>query len=148
MGSGMIISSAIASQSVQVDGSILVHEQHTSSDGTIYDHIYFADPSLDIDAVCTARGINIGAELVKKQATLEAATNFEIPITPVELMRRLTPSEWSAFQASTDTDIAYFRAIFNKTSLIYRNDPLTQAGFTALVSAGILDAQRVSEVLA
>ncbi len=63
-------------------------------------------------------------------------------------MRRLSPAEWSAFQASSDQTITYFRAIFDKVNTIYRTDPLTQAGFNALVTAGILSAERVAEVLA
>ena len=144
----MITLSQIVSNQVQADGNLLIHEQHTASDGVIYDHIYFADPASDVDAVCIARGAVIGAELDKREAVLREATNFEIPLTDVEIMRRLTPAEWAEFQGSTDTNISYFRAVFAKTRQIYRTDPLTIAGFDALVAAGLLTADRVAEVLA
>lgn len=139
--------SVIKSQSTQADGTILVHEQHTI-DGVIYDHIYHAAADLDIEAACQARGAAIAAELASKAAALAEATNYEIPLTAVEVMRRITPDEWAAFQSSADVGVAYFRAVFAKTDQVYRNDPLTVAGFAALVDAGILTADRVTEVLA
>lgn len=141
------VSSQIVSNSQQVDGSLLIHEQHTI-DGVIYDHIYHAAADLDIEAACQARGVAIAAELASKAAALAEATNYELPLTAVEIMRRITPVEWAAFQSSTDAGVAYFRAVFAKTDQVYRTDPLTVAGFSALVDAGILTTERVSEVLA
>lgn len=140
--------SVIKSKDIQNDGALLVTEEHTADTGEMYVHTWLCDDELLIDDVCQARGVEIQKEL-NRQARIKAeATNFEMPLAPVEVMRRLTPQEWAAFQASTDTNIVYFREVFNKTTQIYRNDPLTQAGLQALVSVGILTDSRVSEVLA
>lgn len=144
----MIVSSIIMNQVPQIDGRIDVTELHTHADGRTEIFNYLADADLNLQAVADQRAANINAALVAQEAAIAAATQYEIPLTPVEVMRRLSPSEWAAFQASTDTTIAYFRAIFDKTTVIYRNDALTQAGFNALVSAGILSSGRVDEVLA
>lgn len=144
----MILSSEITNQVVQIDGRIDVTELHTHESGRTETFNYLADANLDLQSVADQRTANINAALAEQDAVLAAATKYEIPLTPVEIMRRLTPTEWAAFQAATDTTIVYFRAIFDKTSVVYRNDPLTQAGFAALVSAGILNSERVSEVLA
>lgn len=144
----MIVSSIIVNQVPQVDGRIDVTELHAHADGRTETFNYLADASLDLQAVADQRAANINAALAAQEAAIAAATQYEIPLTPVEIMRRLSPSEWAAFQAATDTTIAYFRAIFDKTTVIYRNDALTQAGFNALVSAGILTTERLAEVLA
>ena len=132
----------------QVDGRIDVTELHTHADGRTEIFNYLADADLNLQAVADQRAANINAALAAQEAAIAAATQYEIPLTPVEVMRRLTPSEWAAFQASTDSNIAYFRAVFDKTTVIYRGDTLTQLGFATLVSAGILSSDRVAEVLA
>ena len=144
----MIVSSVIMNQVPQVDGRFDVTELHTHADGRTETFNYLADADLDLQVVADQRAANINAALAAQEAAIAAATQYEIPLTPVEIMRRLSPSEWAAFQASSDTAIAYFRAVFDKTSVVYRNDLLTQAGFAALVSAGILSAERVAEVMA
>jgi hypothetical protein len=143
----MNITSTVKSQSVQADGSILVTEEHTDSNGRTYLQTYLSTDASLIEDVCLERGVQIQIELQRRERVLQEATNFEIPLTPVEVMRRLSPAEWVAFQASTDANIVYFREVFNKTTQIYRNDPLTQAGLQALVIAGILASERVGEVL-
>jgi len=144
----MTITSTVKSQSIQADGSILVTEEHTDSSGQTYLQTYLSIDASLIEAVCVERGIQLGLELERREQVLQEATNFEIPLTPVEVMRRLSPTEWASFQASTDSNIVYFREVFNKTTQIYRNNPLTQASLQALVSAGILASERVSAVLA
>lgn len=144
----MIVSSVISSQVPQVDGRIDVTELHTHADGRNETFNYLADASLDLQLVADQRAANINAVLAAQEAAIAAATQYEIPLTPVEIMRRLSPTEWAAFQDSTDVDIIYFRALFNKAPIIYRNDPLTQAGFAALINEGLLSAERVNEVLA
>lgn len=146
-----IVNSQIKSESQQIDGRWLVHEQHTDANGVIYDHIYHAETNTDATfrmSVCQLRGQNIGAELDSRQAAIVQATNFEIPLAPLDIMRRLSPSEWAAFQTSTDQTVEYFRAVFAKTTLVYRTDPLTVAGFDALITLGVLTAERVAEILA
>ena len=143
-----IINSVIVSQTPQADGSISIHEQHTDHAGHVYDVVYMCQSGLSPEAIMADRAANLSAEIDEREAELQTATSFEIPLTPVEIMRRLSPTEWASFQASTDQTIAYFRAIFDKVDTIYRADPLTQAGFNALVTAGILTSERVAEVLA
>jgi hypothetical protein len=144
----MIVVSTIISQAPQVDGRIDVTEQHTHTDNTIQYFNYLADSALNLQYVADLRAANINAELSRRSNEVAAATNYEIPLTTVEIMRRITPAEWAAFQSSADTNVMYFRAVFDKTKDIHRNDPLTVMGFNMLVSAGILTQARVAEVLA
>ena len=102
---------------------------------------------LNATEVMAARIERINAEHQKADEVSEAALDFEIPLSDVEIMRRITPEEWDAFQSSTNENIMYFRDVFAKTPVIYRNDPLTQAGFGMLVTAGILTQARVDEIL-
>lgn len=143
-----IVNSVIVSQTPQLDGSLSIREQHTDHTGHVYDVSYFCPVGLSPESIMADRATNLGAEIDRREAETLIATQFEIPLTPTEIMRRLTPAEWASFQASTDQSIVYFRAIFDKVSSIYRTDPLTQAGFNALVIAGILNTERVAEVLA
>lgn len=145
-----IISSVIVSVQPQANGTLLVHERHTYEDGSSYPHIWHAPGDSDnalLEMIAQQRGQNIGAELDRRRYAQQEALTFEIPLTPVEIMGRLTPEEWEAFQISTDTTIGYFRALFAKASTVYRNDPLTQAGFSALVATGILTQARADEIL-
>jgi hypothetical protein len=142
-----IISSIVESKHLQADGSYLVVEQHTDEEGRKYTQVYNAPANVDTDAVCAARGVNIGEELDKQRAQEAIATNFEIPLTPVELMRRLSPAEWAAFQESQNENVKYFRAVFDRTGVIYRSDPLTVQGFQLLVGLGIVSAERADEIL-
>lgn len=124
-----------------------MHERHTDHSGVVYSHIYSASPTDDLTLAAQLRGQNLGADIDRLEAAKAASTNYEIPLTDIEIMRRLTSSEWAAFQASSDVNIEYFKAVFARAKIIYRNDPLTQAGFSALVAAGILTQTRVDEVL-
>lgn len=139
--------SLIVSESQQADGTYLIHEQHTADDGVNYEHIYFAPNLASVTEACQLRGQAMQAELNAKALALALSVNYEIPLTDIEIMRRLTPAEWAAFQTSTDINIQYFRDLFAKAKLIYRTDSLTLAGFSALISAGILTEQRKNEVL-
>lgn len=143
-----IISSIVLSSTPQANGKLLVHEQHTDHAGMVYDHVYHADAGDDIALIAQLRGENMGADIDRIEAAKAASTNYEIPLTDIEIMRRLTPGEWAAFQVSTDETIGYFRSIFAKAKIIYRTDPLTIAGFNAMVAAGILTTDRTAEVLA
>jgi hypothetical protein len=143
-----IILSVIVTSQPQANGTLLVHEQHTDHTGMIYDHIYNAQIDSNIELVAQLRGEQIGIEIDKLEAAKLESLNYEMPLTDLEIMRRLTPAEWASFLSSTDETIAYFRSIFLKVKVIYRNDPLTIAGFEALVTNGILTQARVIEVLA
>lgn len=143
----MIISSTITSQTQQANSDWLVVEEHKADTGESYLHSWICSDETLIQDVCTQRGINISNELARREQILQEAVNFEIPLTPVEVMRRLSPSEWQAFQTSTDTNISYFREVFNKTTQIYRSDLLTQMGIDSLVASGILTNERASEVM-
>lgn len=143
----MIVSSNVVTAQPQHNGTTLVHEQHTDINGLRYDYTWFAAADVDIDAVVQQRGQLISADLTRQAEALTLASNYEIPLTPIEIMRRLTPTEWLAFQTSTIPEIIYFRDVFAKTTVIYRSDALTQAGVGALVAANILTAERAVEVM-
>lgn len=144
----MIISSTILSQIPQVDGRMDVTEHHLHSDGTIQVFNYLADASLNLQVVADSRALLINADLTERELAVEIASHYEIPLTDLEVMRRIYPAEWAAFQTSTDETVSYFRAVFAKSKVIYRTDPLTIAGFGALVALGIMTQHRANEVLA
>jgi hypothetical protein len=143
-----IISSIIVTSQLQIDGTLLVHEQHIDHKGVIYDNLYNASIDSDIELTAQLRGEQIGIAIDQREAATLESLNYEIPLTDIDVMRRLTPAEWDAFQTSTDITIAYLRSVFLKAKVVYRTDPLTIDGFAALVSAGILTQARVDEVLA
>lgn len=144
----MISNSSIFREIPQADGRIDVTERHDHADGTVQYVNYLADPSIDLQIVANTRASNINNELTRRAAEIASASNFEIPLTDIEVMKRITPAEWAAFQTSTNPNIAYYRAIFAKTRTVNRTDPLTVLGFNTLVSEGILTEARVAEVLA
>lgn len=144
-----IISSVIKSSQLQLNGTSLVHEQHIDNNGKIYDHVYFADAGIDTNAAMSLRATNMGAEIDRRAAVALAALDFEIPLTQLEIMRRVTPAEWNAFRSSVVVNVVYFREVFDKANTIYRSDPLTQQGFAMLLAEGIFaTTARVAEVLA
>jgi hypothetical protein len=129
------------------DGTRTVTEAHTLQNGAVNLYTYLADAALDIDAVLAARVANINAEIDRRNAALAEANNFEIPLTRLDIIRRITAAEWDLFCSSTIPEIIRFKAAFDNTDYIYRDDSLTQAGFAGLVAVGILEAGRPAEIL-
>lgn len=142
-----IIASEIRNVSTSENGTRTVTEAHTLANGEINLHTYLANAELDIDAVLAARVANINAEIDRRNAALVEANNFEIPLTRLDIIRRITAAEWDAFCSSTIPDIIRFKAAFDNTDYIYRGDSLTQAGFAGLVAVGILAPGRPAEIL-
>jgi hypothetical protein len=142
-----ITASEIRNVSTSENGNRTITEAHTLENGDVNLYTYLADAALDIDAVLTARVANINAEIDRRNAALAEASNFEIPLTRLDIIRRITAAEWDLFCSSTIPDIIRFKAAFDNTDYIYRNDPLTQAGFAGLVAVGILATGRPAEIL-
>lgn len=143
-----IIAAEIRNVSTSQDGTRTVTEAHTLENGDVNLYTYLASTGMDIDAVLATRVSNINAEIDRRAAELAEANNFEIPLTRLDIIRRITPSEWDSFCFSTIPEIKLFKAAFDTTDYIYRNDPLTQAGFAGLVAVGILAPGRPAEILA
>lgn len=143
-----IIGSEIRNVSTSQDGTRTVTEAHTLDNGDINLYTYLASQSMDIESVLADRVAKINAEIDRRAAELAEANNFEIPLTQLDIIRRITADEWTAFCASTIPDIMRFKAAFDATDYIYRNDPLTVAGFAGLVAVGILAPGRPAEILA
>lgn len=142
-----IIGSEIRNVSTSENGVRTVTEAHYLDGGGENLNTYLASADLDIDAVLAARVANINAEIDRRNVALAEANNFEIPLTRLDIIRRITAAEWDAFCSSTIPDIIRFKAAFDNTDYIYRNDELTQAGFAGLVAVGILTAGRPAEIL-
>lgn len=142
-----ILTSEIRNVSTADDGTRTVTETHVLENGNVNLFTYLASADLDIDAVLSQRVENINAEIEKRAKELAEANNYEVPLTRLDIIRRITAREWNAFNESTIPEIVRFKAAFDLTDYIYRNDPLTKEGFDGLVVVGILSAERVAEIL-
>ena len=71
-----------------------------------------------------------------------------LPLSKVEIMRRITSAEWKALETSAHQDARYALAVFNAAPQVDRNDPLTVQLFGALEAIGILAAGRAAAILA
>ena len=143
-----IVSYEIRNVSTAEDGTRTVTEAHTLTNGEVNLYTYLASADMNIDNVLATRVANINAEIDRRDAELAEAANFEIPLTRLDIIRRVTPTEWDAFCACTIPDIIRFKAAFDNTDYIYRGDVLTQAGLAGMVAVGILESGRPAEILA
>lgn len=71
-------------------------------------------------------------------------------LSKVEVLRRITPTEWAQFNSAAQTNelLAYALAVFNAAPEVDTAAQLTQTLFAGLVQAGILTSTRVAEILA
>lgn len=70
------------------------------------------------------------------------------PLTKIDILKRITADEWKLFEDSTDKDVRYAKAVFDSTTEIHRDDPLTVALFPMLEAKGVLASGRAAEILA
>lgn len=90
----------------------------------------------------TTNGLTVIKELDNPAPTVKPF------LSKVMIMRRITPTEWALFNASTDPMAVYAFAVFNATGDVDPSDPLTVQLFGALESMGILAAGRAAQILA
>src|SRR5688500_13114432 len=101
-----IISSQIASQTVQIDARTAVIERHRDHNGVDHDVSYLATVGMDIEAVLSARAIKMGAEIDRQEAVEAEANNFELPISQINYVRRFTTVERHAIYSAAKTNVA------------------------------------------
>jgi hypothetical protein len=143
-----ITSSQILKEGItQVDGTREIIEEHLVSDGRIFQNTYFASENTDTSLVLSLRATKYNELLAQEDEATAIVYGIEIPLSKVDIMKRITPSEWQAFQTSTDTTVMYFRDVFANTTQVHRTDPLTLTCFNYLEQAGILASGRTSEIL-
>ncbi len=143
-----IINSVIKNESVAENGNRTITEQHTYDTGNVFLYPYIAQADWDINAILSTRAANINAELERRELEIAEANNFEIPLTPLDIQRRITPAEWAAFIALTSDEAKYFQSIFASGVPIHRNDPLTQSARALLIANGVLTSERDAVVFA
>ncbi len=125
-----IVSSIIYNETVDPNtGNRTITEHHTYDNGQVFPAVYIAGPAWDTEWIMTTRAANMNAEFERREYELAEANNFELPLTPLDVQKRITPDEWAAFMTLTSNEAKYFQAIFsNSAYAIHRNDPLTLAG--------------------
>lgn len=143
-----IIQSIITRASVQADGRTYVTEEHTHSNGRIYVHEYLAGPTLDRDAVLAVRAAKFGAAIDMQLAVEAEAMNFEIPLSRVEILSRITDEEYAALEASPNRTMKRGWAMFKLAPVIYRSDVRTQQMFALAEALNIIAAGRTAVILA
>ena len=145
-----IVNSIIYNETTDLNtGNRTITEHHTYDNGQIYPYLYIAGPAWDVNAIMNTRAAKMNAEFECRELEVAETNNFEIPLTQLDIQRRITPDEWAAFMALTSNDAKLFQAIFNNSAnVIHRNDPLTQAGRQLLIATGVLTAERDAVVFA
>jgi hypothetical protein len=126
-----------------------VYEYFTDSDGKEYEFTYLAADGTDVSAVNSARMSRIVADLAAKEEALQVTFGTKLPLTQLEIMRRVTPAEWAAIKSSTIPEVIYFRDCFEIASKggVYAVDPLTVMGFGLLETIGLLGPGRKEKIL-
>jgi hypothetical protein len=140
----------IANESTAPNGQRTITERiFYDNGGSALGLPYFAGADWDIQSIAARRMANMNAELERREQEIAQARNFEIPLTPLDIQRRVTPAEWAAFDALTSENARYFQSIFkNSATVIHRSDPLTQAARAMLIAEGVLTPERDAEVFA
>jgi hypothetical protein len=145
-----ILTSALTTDThTQADGSVWVYERHVDHTGKAHTVSYLAPAGFDTGTTLAMRAANIGAAIDAREAAAQQAANYEPPIDGVDFVKRITATEWFAFQqlAQTDAITAHLFAMFNKAQTFHRNNPDLVMGLGYLVSVGILAAERPTEIL-
>jgi hypothetical protein len=144
-----IVSSAILTDTLQVDGSKSVLERHTDHQGKSYDIQYFAGPDMDIQQVLAERASRLGAEIDARLAAEAEANSFELPLTKKQFLDRFTASEYAAVRAAAAQNATldfYWQKLMVAES-VYLSNAETQAGVQMLEAAGLIAAGRATEIL-
>lgn len=145
-----VTSIEIANETTAPNGQRTITERiHFDNGNSALGIPYFAGPDWDVQAIMAQRMANMNAEFERQENERAEAMNYEIPLTPIDIQRRVTPAEWFAFEALTSENGRYFKAMFaNPRALIFRNDPLIQAARAMLIAEGVLTAERDAQVFA
>lgn len=144
-----IISSQIISEVTQADGRISVTERHTDHNGADHDVLYLAAADMDIQAVLSARGAKMGAEIDRREAVEAEASNFEIPLSQVEFLKRFTQLERKAVYEAKRTDSEVedvWNFVATAVNGVRLSNPLTIYGLNLLESKGLIAPGRAAEI--
>ena len=143
-----IVSSHFVEDPIEADGRWRVTDYIKDSDGNEYSYEYRCTGGDMVPSVVHQKRVEA---VSRKLAIIDAANSVvagtTIPLSKVGILRRVTAEEWEALQTSQSKHVRYFRDVFNAATNIYRNDPLTIAGFAMLEQAGVLRAGRAEEIL-
>lgn len=144
-----IVSSQIISQVTQADGRVSVTERHTDHTGVDHDVLYLAAADMDIQEVLDLRAQKMGAEIDRREAAEAESSNFEIPISQIEFLKRFTDVERKAVYAAKKTDVEVedvWNFVTTAVNGIRLSNPLTIYGLNLLESKGLIAAGRATEI--
>jgi hypothetical protein len=155
-----VISSIIKSESVQQDGSVLVTEEHTLSNGLIVTVPYQAANPEDIQDILAARAVAIEEDAQRKARIAAEAHNFEMPLHKSEFRDRYLPEEQGAValfyatylqneQLTVEQKAAITAGIdyYKDAGSIYLSHPLTIAAVQMHEQLGLIAAGRAVQIL-
>jgi len=90
----------------------------------------------------------LSSEILRNQG-LQYASLFQVGVTTSgAIIRRLTPTEYAAIQASADPEVLTLADELVSEGHITIDDPRLVAGLTRLVAIGLLAPSRPAEILA
>jgi len=144
----IINSTYTVDQIPQADSRRWVKETHTDHTGKTYSAEYLASEGFDYGTCLTARAENIGAEIDRKEAALNEAQNFVIPITKLTFLKRLTVQERISCKALAKTDPVvedFFAMLDMAQDVVLGNSDLIM-GLSYLESVGGLASGRALEI--
>lgn len=143
-----IVQSVIVAINEQVDGRAYVTEEHTHTNGYTYTVEYLAAQNVDRIAVMQARAQRIGADIDAREAIEAAAMNYEIPLSRLDILTRISDDEFAAMESTQHPTMRRGWAMFQSAQLIYRGDIRTQQMFALAEALGIIAQGRAAEILA
>ena len=129
------------------------------TDGSLYSWCPSDDDPVADDATLEANGFDkvIGLPPLDASHAWDASTltvlEVDPPPTPKPIatstwIMRFTPDEFAAINVSTDPQVVQFMYSLNHTTTIDLNDPNIVSAVDYFVTAGLLDAARVPEIMA
>jgi hypothetical protein len=145
---------------VQQDGSVLVTEEHTLSNGWVILVPYQAASADDIQPILEARALRIEARAQQLQRIRDEENNFEMPISRREFRKRFTQVEqekiamiYATYTTNTNLTntqkerIAFSREYLNESDAILLSDPVVIAIVNRYEQFGLIATGRAAQIL-
>lgn len=109
---------------------------------------YLASPGFDVEAVLLARAVNLGTAIDMREAVEAEASNFEVPLTRIQYVRRFTSAERKAIAAAakTNDDVAEFWNMLGWADGVHLSAPEVQSALAMFEAAGLIGAGRAAEI--
>ena len=145
-----VVDSRIVSETAQADGTVLVHEQHTLSDGRVINYTRNLTPDVDPNSVLALAAQRLQAQLDEAAAVSAAATVGPLPLSPAQFMARFTQAERIAIRDARKTDPIlddFFDLAQSATFGLDITSADVQQGVQYLVSKGLITSARATEIL-